>query len=31
MDLINEIDQMKTWLTKIITATEEFVDINIGM
>nr|AEF14021.1 p27 [Taenia solium] len=25
-----EIDQMKAWLSKIITATEEFVDINIA-
>lgn len=29
-DLINGIDNMKTWLTKIITATEEFVDINMA-
>nr|AHA85395.1 P29 [Echinococcus canadensis] len=29
-DLIHEIDQMKAWISKIITATEEFVDINIA-
>ena len=29
-DLIAKIDQMKPWLNKIIGATEEYIDINIG-
>uniref|UniRef100_A0A5K3FLR6 BAR domain-containing protein n=2 Tax=Mesocestoides corti TaxID=53468 RepID=A0A5K3FLR6_MESCO len=30
VELINQIDQMKTWLNKLITATEQYVDITVA-